>query len=702
MRFRFHPQLPVQLVLATLLPIMLVSGAISVPMMGVQRAQLLEQAQLRAQLAGRTAESIYADRLAFATLLASLLADRPVLTDSISSSNRAAVQEFVEQTRTDTLFDLVTVVDQTGAVLAQDGAAGLWQPQHAGDAGLSFWGVPKVGLVVQVAHPIRQSGQQLGHLLGSFVIGDVLLAAMRGQTNLEQSILFGGQLLATSHPERTALLGSFVETPESGAVPTDVALTVETSINGRPYLAYYTPLQSLDARVVGTVEVLLPLEPVHAAQRAATVTLFVITLLTALTATALGWLLARRYTSPVRQLARVAEGIAGDLTRPVMVRGPLEIQMLSQSIEHMRRQLHDTHSALQAEKARYASILESVEEGVITLDLGECITSMNRSAELLLGIDRAAAHSQPLGRVVMLRQEQALTLMHIPPIGAIPLAIHTHDGRAVTVAVTRSQIHALSDNSAGEHIVVLRDISEEVAVGQLKEAFLANVTHEFRTPLAALIASLEILREDSESLTDTERQHMLTAIHLGVQRLDTLVQNLLDSASLQAGYFRVDPDVTQLKPLIEEAVDVMRPLAEQRDQTLAVTFPADMPPIIADDRRVVQVLINLLSNASKFGPRGDTLAITVHVEPTEVCVGVTDHGPGIATNRQIRLFERFMRPGAETVRAQGIGLGLAIVKAIVERQAGRIIVSSDEVDGTTFLFTLPRAADERLAQADII
>ena len=181
---------------------------------------------------------------------------------------------------------------------------------------------------------------------------------------------------------------------------------------------------------------------------------------------------------------------------------------------------------------------------------------------------------------------------------------------------------------------------------------------------------------------------MLTTIHIGVQRLDLLVRNLLDSASLQAGYFRVTPDVSSLKPLITEAVEIVQPLIRQQQQTVQLSIPEHLPPVVADDRRVVQVLINLLSNASKFGPRGDTLQLTAAVTDAEITIGVTDHGPGIAAQRQQHLFERFLRPGSETLRAQGVGLGLAIVKAIVERHGGRVHVQSHNGNETTFLFTL--------------
>jgi PAS domain S-box-containing protein len=698
MRFRLNPQLAVQLVAATLLPILMVSGALSVSMIQGRREQLIEQARLRAQQAGQTAVAIYSDRIAFAQLLAGLLSERLVLTQRLSVGNTASLQAFVQQTRNDTLFDLVTITDANGTILAQDGRHNLWRPGYAVTEPLTFWGIPNIGLVVQTSAPIDQAGAPPGRFVGSFVIDAAFLTGLRAQTSLDKSILFGDQLVASSLASREPQGSGFLQADVAGQILRgDSPVVIETVVGNAAYLAHYMPIHRPGGQVLGAVEVLLPLAPVYAAQRQATATLLVTTLLAALAATLLGWFLARRLGQPIRQLAWAADALGNDLTQAVQVRGPREIQMLSESIEQMRQRLYATHAALQAEKARYANILESVEEGVVTLDLGGRVTSLNQSAEAMLGVDRESAHGMALAQLVPLQRDTALTLDDIPPASVLSLAIRTHDGRQLTVAATRSQVHTSTDRAPGEHIVVLRDISEEAAVRQLKEAFLANITHEFRTPLSALIASLEILREDSEGLTPTERQQMLMAVHLGVQRLDTLVQNLLDSASLQAGYFRVDPDVTRLTPLIEEAVEMMRPLVQQRGQTVDVALPAELPPVIADDRRIVQVLVNLLSNATKFGPRGDSLQVIAQVRPSDVYVAITDHGPGIAPSRQAHLFERFVRPGAETIRAQGVGLGLAIVKAIVERHGGQAIVEASGGGGTTFAFTLPRAPDPLVA-----
>lgn len=687
-----YRHLRVQLLAAMLLPLLVLSVAVSVSTIALQHAQLLEQAQTRARQAGQTADAMFDERLAFARLLAGLLADRPVVTRSFQPLNRPELQTFVQQTRSDTLFDLVTIIDAQGRILAQDGNKRLWRDEPAPTLTPAFWAVPQLGMVVRVAHAIGDGPAPLGQLVGSFVMDNSFAADVRDQTDLDQSILFGSTLVATSQNQRAAQSTSFldpglsIEVLERGRVA-----DVETRVGATPYLAHYTPLQA-EGRVLGAIEVLLPLVLVQNAQAAAVRAVLLSTAAAVVGALVLGWLLTRQITSPLRTLIHAAQAIGqGNLGQPVAPRGPAEVQQLGAAVERMRLNLARSQTALQAEKARYANIVESIEEGVITLDGQARVTALNRSAATLLGVERERVVGWPLDAVVYLRQNASLRLSDLPPLGAARLAIQTPDGTQRTVAATHSQLGSTTPLTLDEHVVVLRDISEEAEVGQLKDAFLANVTHEFRTPLAALIASIELLRDEREPLSAAERAQMITTIHLGVRRLDTLIQNLLDSASLQAGYFRVEPDVTALTPLLDEAVQVITPLLQQRRQEVAVERP-DVPPLVlADDRRLVQVLVNLLSNASKFGPPGDQIWLTVSERGDAVWIGVTDHGPGIDPSREARLFERFLRPGATTVQAQGAGLGLAIVKAIVERHGGRVAVASDPLTGTTFAISLRRA-----------
>lgn len=673
-------RLPVQITVAALIPIMLVSLAISMPLIAGGRAQLRDLSHLRAVQAGQTTELLAQEQIRFAARLINLLADQLVLIESIDAGDRLQVQAWVYQTRSDTLFDLVTIVDPAGQVLAQDGMARLWRPELPAGGAPVFWGAPGLGLVAQVAVPLTPAMASRGMLIGSFLVDRAPITLVRSQADLEQRILVDGRLVASSllapgqppHP----LLASAASAP------------AEVAIAQVPYLAVSTPLHAPDGATIATIEILTPLTPLRTAQERATLVLLAGTLIATTAATLLGWVLARRIARPIAELAQAAERIGrGDLDRPVTIAGPAEIRLLSTTIEWMRRQIALAQAALEAEKTRYANVLESITEAVITTDESGAITSINRGAEQLFGRRREQTSGRALGSLIWLPDDLPLTLHHIPTTGGAQLVVTTSAGARLTVAATRSTI--TSDAHTGEHVLVIRDVSDEAALVQLKEAFLANITHELRTPLAAMIASLELLSDEQEPLSAAEHRQMLHMVQLGVRRLDTLVQNLLDSASLQAGYFRVEPEPGQLPPLIDEAIQLIHPLTQQRAQCIQLDLPELTPPVMVDGRRIIQVLVNLLSNASKFGPMGDTLQVRVSPCPDRVEVRVTDHGAGIPGRRRPRLFDRFLRPGEETVAAQGVGLGLAIARAIVERHGGQIWVEDLPMGpGTTFVFTL--------------
>lgn len=678
----FYRRLPTQLMLAALIPIALASLSIGLPLIEGSRSQLLTQELLRARQSVQTTELLAAERIRSATLLIQLLAERPGAIAPMSPGALSQTRADLRDARDNTFFDLLTVVDGRGAVLAQDGDAVLWR--SGADAGaLASWGAPGVGLVVEVRAPILAEGAGGATLVGSFRLDRPLIAHVRATTDLEQSLTRDGRLLATSLAARAGLAGPAVEA--------DDAAPVSVTIDGVRYLGFATPLRGPGGDELATLEVLAPTTPLRAAQQQATGAIVGALLLAVTLTSLLSWLLARRITGPVSGLSRAAAAIGrGELQRPVEERGPPEIRLLGRTLEWMRAQVAGAQAALAAEKARYTNLLEAIDEAVVTLDAGGAITSLNRSAERLLGVGRAVGRSTPLGHWLRGPDGGPLAPEQIPLAGVGRLAALTSAGAAYTLEATRSTFRpGLAD--ADETVLVLRDVSDDAALHDLKEQFLANVTHEFRTPLAALIASLELLRDEQDSLTPAERAQLLDATQVGVRRLDSLVQNLLDGASLQAGYFRVDPEPCRLAPLVAEAAELMQPLLQQRGQALALRVPGDLPPVLADGRRVVQVLVNLLSNASKFGPRGDTLLLEAAAEGALVRVLVSDHGPGVPPRRRPRLFDRFLRPGEETVAEQGVGLGLAIVRAIVERHGGEVRVEPVAQGTTTFSVTLPQA-----------
>ena len=234
---------------------------------------------------------------------------------------------------------------------------------------------------------------------------------------------------------------------------------------------------------------------------------------------------------------------------------------------------------------------------------------------------------------------------------------------------------------------------------RLKDEFLSTVTHELRTPLTSIRALTEILF-DNPDIELEQRQEFLGTVITESERLTRLINQVLDMAKIEAGEvdWRVAP--MDLGAAVEQAAAATGRLFLDRGIRLEVAIPPDLPPVRGDHDRLVQVVVNLLSNAAKFTPPGGRVAVEVAVEGSEAAVTVRDTGPGIAPEHQAIVFERFRQVGdTMTDKPQGTGLGLAICKRIVEHLGGRIRVESAPGAGAAFSFTVPLAAADAVSLA---
>jgi signal transduction histidine kinase len=278
----------------------------------------------------------------------------------------------------------------------------------------------------------------------------------------------------------------------------------------------------------------------------------------------------------------------------------------------------------------------------------------------------------------------------IPPPGQRrKVTVEVANGRQATLAVTGARLTPPATGDA-RVALVFRDVSDEEAVHRIMGHFLANIAHEFRTPLSALAASAELLLDQAPDLSPAELQDLLNSLHLGILSLQTLVDNLLESASIEAGRFRVAPHPTHLGQIIAEAIRIMQPLIEKHGQRLVVELPVAIPVVRADARRVVQVLVNLLSNAVKYGPDDAEIALGATLSNGCVRVTVADRGPGVPPEHRNDVFRRFLVPDKNNHRAQyGAGLGLSVVKAVIQAHNGQVGVEDRPGGGSIFWFTLP-------------
>lgn len=237
---------------------------------------------------------------------------------------------------------------------------------------------------------------------------------------------------------------------------------------------------------------------------------------------------------------------------------------------------------------------------------------------------------------------------------------------------------------------VLRDETEVEAARRLRDAVLANVSHEFKTPLAAQLASIELLADRLSRSGDGESMQLVASLERGALRLTQLVDNLLESVRIEAGQLAVRRQPVALDEVVEEAVELATPLLSQRGQHLSVELPYPLPAVLGDAPRLAQVFVNLLANANKYAPPGSTIRIRGEVGATAVSLSVEDEGPGLPPGSEKAVFERFFRSPGEEPGERGMGLGLAIVKSIVERHGGTV-AAEPLPGGSRFRITLPVA-----------
>jgi signal transduction histidine kinase len=190
-------------------------------------------------------------------------------------------------------------------------------------------------------------------------------------------------------------------------------------------------------------------------------------------------------------------------------------------------------------------------------------------------------------------------------------------------------------------------------------------------------------------LSTAELYELLNSLYLSVSSLQSLIDNLLESSKIEANHFSLRRQPTQLNAVLSNALRLVQPFLNRRDQSLMLDQPLVSPMISADETRLAQVMVNLLSNASKYSPMGSTIDIRLELREAELYVSVADRGEGIPEAQRETIFRKFVRLNRETTSEYSSGLGLAVVKAIVEAHGGQVGVQPHEGGGAIFWFTLP-------------
>ncbi len=218
---------------------------------------------------------------------------------------------------------------------------------------------------------------------------------------------------------------------------------------------------------------------------------------------------------------------------------------------------------------------------------------------------------------------------------------------------------------------------------------LATVAHELRNPLASLRLSLDMLVQDYDELEPEAAMRLLRRAQRGAHWLQAITENLTSATCVASGSLDVRVATVDVRECIETAVLLVHGLLEERGQRIRFTCSAQSTLVAADPARVIQVITNLLSNASRYSVEGDEIELSVSTVGQQLRIGVMDHGPGISAQDQQRIFSAWVR--GQSAHSGGLGLGLSIVQNLVQQQGGRVGVESMLGQGATFWFTLPKA-----------
>lgn len=459
------------------------------------------------------------------------------------------------------------------------------------------------------------------------------------------------------------------------------------------YAASY-PLFASTGEPVGLIETQLPIATASSSVDRLIRKLVLIALAFAVLAGLAGVALGRWVAGPVRDLTAAATRLGqGDFSTSIPAGGAAEVGALARTMEDMRRSLLDLTSTLRSREAEAQAVLDGIVEGVYAVDRERHIRYLNPRAAELLGVPASQAVGRFCGDVLQPRVTDGERPCET---AACPILVARREGTArATELLTagagpaRTTVITSSPIVDDLQVQVIRDETELEAVRRARDSVLANISHEFRTPLAAQLASIELLLQELDQLEPAALRDLVLSLQRGTVRLTRLVDNLLESVRIESGQLGVRRQIVTLEEVVEQARGLIEALMAQRGQSLLIEMPADLPEIDGDAPRLTQVFVNLLSNASKFAPEGSTIRVGARAEGNGVSVWVEDEGEGVPDLADGGIFERFYRGKDQEPEPTGLGLGLWIVKSIVERHGGKVSAGRTATGRTRFSVELP-------------
>ncbi len=668
--------------------VLLVVGGISISAIGSLRDLADQQGQSRVQLAGAMAREDLRRFGEDALTQAKTVAERPTLQRLMADRQVSAIGPYLRRScNSDTIaacavFEGKTLVAQAGVPLPWAEIA-----ETSDEQGERFLAVPTgidsavLGASAQVGgatgrrlYVARLMDDKLAHLLTERVGLDIRLINYRTFVEGKQVDDFTRLHSAGLSDGRTAV---------ARIEPADL------------YAASF-PVFASTGEAVALLEARLQTSDIDKSVGTLVRRLLATAIVLAALAVLAGVVLGKQVTGPVATLTEAAERLGhGDFSTSIPVAGTKEVGKLARTMEDMRNNLVNLTSALRRREAEAQAVLGGIVEGVYAVDKSRVIRYLNPQAARLLGVQAHEAIGRFCGDVLKPCLENGTR----PCETRCPIVQARTDGSAQATerlnlreGFPRTTVITSAAPVEDLQVQVIRDETELEGVRRARDSVLANISHEFRTPLAAQLASIELLRDGMDTMDEEQQKELVLSLERGALRLTRLIDNLLESVRIESGQLGIRHQSVAIVEIVEDADALIGALLKQRRQTLELDIPEDLPRVDGDGPRLTQVFVNLLANASKFAPEDSTVRVGAASSNRTVTVWVEDEGPGFPEIESGSVFERFYRGPDQEPEPGGLGLGLWIVKSIINRHEGSIHAERLN-DRTRFVVELPMAKE---------
>lgn len=666
--------------------VLLVVGGISISAIGSLRDLADQQGKARVQLAGAMAREDLRRYSEDALTQAKSVADRQTFQRLLAGAGRASTVGPYLRRSCNTETIVACAVFERGHFIAQAGAPLPWADiaASAAEQGERFLAAPPTARAPVLGASAQVGGATARRLYVARLFDERLAATLSERVGVDVRLINYRRFVEDQNVD------AFTRLHSAGLSDGRSAFA---RIDDLDLYAASFPIFASTGEAIAFIEARLPSAEIDASVGGLVKRLLVTAIVLAALAVLAGVVLGRQVTGPVSTLTDAAERLGhGDFSTSIPVGGTKEVGQLARTMEDMRNNLVELTGALRRREAEAQAVLGGVVEGVYAVDRARVIRYLNPQAAKLLGVTAEEAIGRFCGDVLKPCVDEN---GQRPCETRCPIVRARREGNArateqlnLASGAARTTIITSAAPVDELQVQVIRDETELEGVRRARDSVLANISHEFRTPLAAQLASIELLRDGLDSMPHEQQRELVLSLERGALRLTRLIDNLLESVRIESGQLAIREQSVAIAEIIEDADALMSALLKQRRQTLALELPEDLPRVAGDGPRLTQVFVNLLANASKFAPEGSTVHVGASHAAGRVSVWVEDAGPGVPEIETGSIFDRFYRGAQHEPEPGGLGLGLWIVKSIIERHGGAIGARRTDAGMTRFEVTL--------------